>query len=178
MKKSLLTFVALLCYMMTATVFTACSKDDDKSDSGGATQKQVVRIYYEFTLGQAYLDYYDVYCTFTDVDGVVQKVVCTAKAYKYDEVVDYDKAPNSYEFSVVAVPKNPLPDIDPEGVYDVSHSYAVDVCVRNSSDLAKITKTIMKGSNSGNNRQSKGSALKGVIEEGQRDIVKKLTGTK
>lgn len=177
MKKYLMTMVAVLCYMMTATVFTACNKDDDKTDSGETSQKQVVSINYVFTLGQAYLDYYDVYCYYTDVDGIVQTEVCTAKAYKYEKVVDYDKAPKSYEFSIVAIPKNPLPDIDAEGVYDVGHSYAVNVCVRPASDLEKITKTIMSGGNT-INTQTKGSALKSVIEKGQRDIVSKVTGTK
>lgn len=177
MKKSLLAFVAVLCYMMAATVFTACGKDDDKTDSGGSTQKQVVSIYYEFTVGQAYLDFYDVYCIYTDANGVVQNEKCTSAANYYKQSVDYDKAPSSYEFSVIGIPKDPLPEIDPDASYDVSHSYVTSVCVKPSADSDKTTKIIMGSSNT-STRQTKGSALKEAIAKGQREIVMKQTGTK
>ena len=167
--------VAVLCYMMTAAVFTACSKDDDNG-SGGGDQKSVVSIYYEFSLGQAYFDFYDIYCVYTDVNGVVQREKCTSKAY-YSKTVEYDKAPNTYEFSVIGIPKSPLPNIDPDASYDVSHGYNVNVCVKSSADAVGTTKIIMSSINS-ISRQTKGSALKETLAKGEREIIPKQTGTK
>ena len=177
MKKCMMMFAAVFCCAMIATVFTACSKDDDDNDSGGVAQNKVVSIYYEFTVGKAYMDYYDVYCIYTDENGVVQKEKCTSAANYYKKIVDYDKAPSSYEFSVIGIPKEPLPDIDPEGTYDISSSYNLNVCVKPSADLDKTIKTIITSSSSAS-RTTKGSLLKEALAKGQREIVAKKTGTK
>ena len=175
MKKIMMTLAAVLCCAM-ATVFTSCSKSND-SDGDDKPSSNVVTVLYRFTVGQAYIDYFDVHCIFTDINGNVNDYLCTGPANEYYDVVAYDKAPQNYEFSVIAYPKANHPAIDPEGKYDVSCNYVTGVNVRTSADAQGTLKIIM-GKSYTETKQVKGSRLATMLEEGEQVIIPKITGTK
>ena len=176
MKKLMMTLAAVLCCAMTTTVLTSCNSDDS-DDESTAPQNNVVTVFYEFTLGQAYMDFYDIYCTYTDVNGKVQMVQCTAKTNYYSESVAYDKAPDNYEFSVRAVPKTSHPTIVPDSTYDMSEKYTVSVAVRPSADANLVYRLIMDKVKT-KTTKVRGSRLAEQLEASEVKIIEKVTGSK
>ena len=124
-----MTLAAVLCCALTTSVFTACGSDDDDLKPNGSDTKYTVKMYFDIALAQGLYEFCDVYCTFTNKDGEVVTIQCPEKGY-YDQTVDYDKAPDNYEFSVYAVPKEKLPEIDSLATYSFKLQYYVNYSVR------------------------------------------------
>ncbi|MBO4801345.1 MAG: hypothetical protein J5545_05705 [Bacteroidaceae bacterium] len=140
MKKFMMTLAAVLCCALTTSVFTACGSDDDDPKPNGSDKKYVVNMYFDIALAQGLYEFCDVYCTYTNKDGEVVTIQCPQKGY-YDQVVDYDKAPDNYEFSLYAVPKEKLPEIDSLATY----SFKVEYYVQYSVGTADKPKEILNG---------------------------------
>ncbi|MBO4802675.1 MAG: hypothetical protein J5545_12565 [Bacteroidaceae bacterium] len=143
MKKFILTLAAALCCALTTTVFTACGSDDDDTKPNGSDTKYVVNMYFDVALEQGLYDFCDVYCTFTNKDGEVQTIQMPGPKGKYDQTVDYDKAPEDYEFSMYAVPKEKLPEIDTTAAYDFHFTYNVLYRVSTADNPKGMVRGIM-----------------------------------
>lgn len=175
-----MTLAAVLCCAMTTTVFTACSSDDDDTKSGGSNKKYVVAMYFDFTLEQDLMNFFDVYCTFTNVKGEVQTVQCTSLKNYYNQTVDYDKAPDNYEFSIYAVPKKEIPTIDAEATYHFKCEYSINYGVRATDKPDEVLNTIIFQLPRTDGLDVGGKKVLDYLEKHKEklDVVKKHTGSK
>ena len=182
MKKILMTLAAVLCCAMTTTVITACGSDDDDDIKPNEPEKKyVVNMYFDVSVGQGLFDFCDIYCTFTNVNGEVQTIKLPSSKGYYDKTADYDSAPENYEFSLYAVPKKDLPEIDTTAVYDFKFVYNLNYSVGVKDKPNEMLRTIMfEGPDKPGGIPVKGSKVRDYLEKyaEKLELVKKHTGTK
>lgn len=98
---------ALVCLTFMPVVFS-CNDDDSNDLSIGQTD--VVEIDYEIELSRSWYQYFDILVTYTDANGNIKSETVTAdKDIKFR--VNYDSAPQSFQFTVSYTPKSVAPTV-------------------------------------------------------------------
>lgn len=106
MKNSIKFIAVIVISMATLVGFASCDKDDNSDPLAIKS----INVEYTLDLNQTWFDYFDIAVTYFDDKGKQNTLTVTEKwSYKFS--VSPKVAPKNYLYTVVATPKNNLPEI-------------------------------------------------------------------
>ena len=123
-KKSLLLAIMAVC---STVLFSACGDDDKKDEPYNPNDKSTYVLEYEVELSPAYLDYFDVEVSYTDISGQTVTLPMNGREYKNHESFPSTMLQDRYDLSVKLMAKQPLPVIDANKTYRFEQEYEIEL---------------------------------------------------
>lgn len=122
MKKLLFLLASVLMMAATTMVYSACSTDNDDDDP---VAPNIVSIEYAATLGDAWMQFYDITITYTTDEGTKTETYLGPEPFHFvKQNIPASLAPKTYMMTVEIKPKYPMPEFDPIGNYNFSYDCA------------------------------------------------------
>lgn len=140
MKRNVLSYARRMATIMLAlsapVVLTSCGDDDDEPtapSNPAVIQQTVTTVHtsYDFSLGEAWYQYFDIKVTYTSAGGDKSETLTMDEMNNFS--VPYESAPAKYICKVVATPKTTYPQIVDTDTYDLSVDIVAEVTGLNAA---------------------------------------------
>lgn len=130
--------MTLLMVAALATVtFTACGDDDEP-----IVRPNYTKVKYTCSLGEDFLDFYNVIVTYADINGVEHTINLSQRNWQYEE--RKEGLHKGMHCTIVATLKTNLPDLSPTS-FDFQYTYSVEKYDKETSAI-EVKPEEMQGS--------------------------------
>lgn len=140
-----------LFFLMGVSVITSCGQNKENTESNTTeetitkTDKTIKKISYRLNLSETYFDFFEIVAEYTDKDG---STVSKTLTDNLDLSLETDGKFCEANIKVIAKPKNNIPEIDKEKIYDFKKSYYINIetIPNGSKDMGDSATLPVKGS--------------------------------